>query len=223
MFMRHLTAVLLLVMANSAYTVGGGGGGGISAPSPTTQPKTPEQISAGHYRAGVRHKERALREEKRAAESDRARTRERSLAKAQREYGKAIDRLGKAIQAQANNYEAANELGFVLRKTGDFNNALAAYDRALTIKADYYPAVEYRGEALLHLGRYSEAKVAYMILFNNDAELANVLMAAMNRWAEDNADAELSDDAQAFRDWVIKRRTLAQLTQAFTADAERTW
>ena len=218
-------ALFLAVSVGYAYGAGGGGGGGfgdISA-SPAAKPKTPAEISAGHYKAGVRHKERAWKQEAKAAAATSDKKRERALAKAQKEYKKAIDRQGKAIEAKTSNYEAANELGYALRKTGDFEMALQAYDLALTIAPDYYPAIEYRGEAYLSLGRFAEAQEAYMVLFNNEPELANQLMEAMQKWVQDNGETELSEEATAFKDWVEERLTLAQLTQAYGADGSRNW
>ncbi len=225
MTLRHLFAIVFSLVIGQAHAAGSGGGGGFgSLPSPTTaKPKTPEEISAGHYAAGLKHKERAWKQEAKAAEATDEKRRERALARAEREYKKAIDRQGKAIQAMSSNYQAANELGYALRKTGDFKTALEAYDLALTIKPDYFEAVEYRGQAYLALGRFDEAKKAYMLLFNNDPELANQLINAMSRWADDNAAAPLTQEAAAFREWVAERRALAQLTQAYRPAGSEAW
>lgn len=222
---RQIFALFLALGVSYAYGAGSGGGGGGASVSPTApaKPKAPEEISAQHYREGIRHKERAWKQEAKAADATSEKRRDRALAKAQKEYKKAIDRQGKAIEAVTSNYQAANELGYALRKTGDFDTALQAYDLALTIEPAYYPAIEYRGEAYLALGQFDDAKNAYMVLFNNDPELANQLMQAMSQWADNNAESELSNEATAFREWVAERKAVAQLTQALTPTESAPW
>jgi tetratricopeptide (TPR) repeat protein len=224
---RHLFGIFLVLCGGYAFGAGsgGGGGGGFSGTS-TAAPaklKSPEEVSAQHYQAGVHHKERAWKQERKAVDATNDKRRDRALAKAQKEYKKAIDRQGKAIEAKTSNYAAANELGYALRKTGDFETALQAYELALAVQPAYYPAIEYRGEAFLALSRFDDAKNAYMVLFNNEPELANQLMGAMTQWADNSAEAQLTEQAVAFKNWVAERRTLAQLTQALTPSAGRSW
>ena len=45
------------------------------------------------------------------------------------------------------NYKAANELGYALRKSGDYRKAIGAYNYALEINPNFHQATEYRGEA----------------------------------------------------------------------------
>ena len=54
MTLRHLIPIVFSLITSHAYAAGSGGGGGFSVPSPTTaKPKTPEEISTGHYAAGL--------------------------------------------------------------------------------------------------------------------------------------------------------------------------
>ena len=53
----------------------------------------------------------------------------------------------KVIEEDGQHYKAFNMLGYSLRKMGKAKEAIAAYDRALSIKPDYAPALEYRGIA----------------------------------------------------------------------------
>lgn len=54
--------------------------------------------------------------------------------------------------------EAWNELGFALRQTGQYGEALKAYDQALRLRPNYPEALEYLGEAYVKLGRSEDAR-----------------------------------------------------------------
>ncbi len=54
--------------------------------------------------------------------------------------------------------EAWNELGFALRKTGQYPEALKAYDKALRLRPNFPEAMEYLGEAYVKLGRLDDAR-----------------------------------------------------------------
>ncbi len=58
----------------------------------------------------------------------------------------------KVVAEDAKHYRALNMLGYSLRNMGKAKEAIAAYDRALTIKPDYAPALEYRGVAHVMAG-----------------------------------------------------------------------
>jgi Flp pilus assembly protein TadD len=49
--------------------------------------------------------------------------------------------------------EARNELGFSLRQSGRYREALQAYDRALQLRPNFPVAPEYVGETSVTLGR----------------------------------------------------------------------
>ena len=69
----------------------------------------------------------------RAAKAGEPAARDKALAKAQKAYKQAVGKQGEAIKLDPQNYQAANELGFALRKTGDYRKALGAYNFALQI------------------------------------------------------------------------------------------
>ena len=79
-------------------------------------------------------------------------------------------------------YEAWNYVGYTNRKLGNYEAALTAYDRALTLKPDYPEAIEYRGHAYLGLNRLDDAKQAYLTLFGSNRKLAAQLLAGMQAW-----------------------------------------
>lgn len=60
--------------------------------------------------------------------------------------------FGEAAAADAGHYQALNMLGYSLRQLGRMKQAIAAYDKALSIKPDYAPALEYRGVAHVMAG-----------------------------------------------------------------------
>jgi tetratricopeptide (TPR) repeat protein len=167
--------------------------------------QTVDQAAANWYTEGMAQKEAALASEREASEAANPTERERLLAAANGHYKAAAAAHGKALKLHLGYYQAANELGFALRKTGAFQKALGAYNFALIIKPDFYPAIEYRGEAYLALGRLPEAQAAYVTLFRNEPALAARLLAVM-------ADHPVTADDGAFRVWVEEREALAALT-----------
>ncbi len=58
------------------------------------------------------------------------------------------------VEKDGQDYRALNMLGYSLRQIGRLADSLAAYDRALSIKPDYAPALEYRGVTLLILSNF---------------------------------------------------------------------
>jgi len=81
-------------------------------------------------------------------------------AKSRREFEKAIDRFKEAVKRDSLMYEAHNNLGYCLRKTGNYKAALDAYTVALRIKPNYAPAIEYRAEAFLGIDSVDAAQAA---------------------------------------------------------------
>ena len=63
----------------------------------------------------------------------------------------------KVIEEDGQHYKAFNMLGYSLRKMGKAKEAIAAYDKALSIKPDYAPALEYRGVAHVMAGNKAAA------------------------------------------------------------------
>lgn len=213
---KTLAVMLLIPWAVAGFAAGNGSGGAVNPAPATMTPRTPERIALRHYKAGVRHKEKAWKNEVKATGAKTEKKRDKYLAKAQKEYVKAIDRQREALGAVGNFADAANELGYAYRKTGDYDKALIAYRHALELKPDFAQAKEYLAEAYLALGRYDETKALYMDLFRSDGEMASELMQAMAAWVGTDA-ASTDTAAQAFATWVKERQVAAQVTRA-TAD-----
>ncbi len=219
-----LGLIIFSVYSPAAYPAGSGGGGGFTAPPPARS-LTPEQQSERLFKAGIRHRDKALKQEAKAAAAraaDKTKAQNRALAKAQKEFAKAIEKQSEAIQFDPQNYKAANELGYALRKTGDYRKAIGAYNYSLKINPNFHQATEYRAEALLALGYLEETKGAYLKLFRNDRELAGQLMAAMQAWLAAKG-KDLSEDEAAFSAWVEERQRLANITTDLSLGNTRVW
>lgn len=63
----------------------------------------------------------------------------------------------KVIEEDGQHYRAFNMLGYSLRKMGKAKEAIVAYNKALSIKSDYAPALEYRGVAHVMAGNKAAA------------------------------------------------------------------
>lgn len=212
MMKNPLTLCLLLaamLTGNTAFAAGSGGGGG-SIPTTSGQTKTPEQIAAAQYKYGLKQKDKALRAEQQAAEATSDKKRAKFEKRAQKAFKKAASHHKKVLQADPRHYQAANELGYALRKSGDFRNAVGAYNYALQLKPDFLEAIEYRGEAFIALGFFNEARNAYLRLYREDQNLAVELMSAMTQWVERRSAAiePMNEAEQGFVDWINERKRL---------------
>ena len=146
--------------------------------------------------------------------------------KIDKEYGRAVDDYEDAVGHYPRFYQAYSSLGYALRKLGQYEESLAAYNQSLEINPYYDEAIEYRGEAYLGLNRLDEAKGAYMELFQSDRVLAEQLMAAMLSWVaarRDDADGLDTAVVEQFAEWVEQRNELASYVQPINSDATGRW
>jgi tetratricopeptide (TPR) repeat protein len=220
---RILLFLTIAAFGPLALAAGSGadpGGGGLEGSMGPRVVKTPEQVAASEYKAGLRHKKKAWKQEGKAQTAKTDKKRDKALARAQKEYTKAIGNYATALQAVPRYAEAANELGYALRKTGQYKKAIGAYNYALEIKPDFNEAIEYRGEAFLALGLVDEAKKAYMQLFRADRDLAGQLMDAMDMWLVGQTNTE---GTASFSSWVSERKHLAEVTQDLSLNNKREW
>lgn len=186
---------------------GGGGGGFESAPR-----RSPEEIAESRYNAGLAHRDRAWKYEAEAAEAGSETKREKLLSKAQKQYAGAIKDFRRAIDKNPMHHAAYSSLGYALRRTGQLEEALEAYDQALSLRPTYAEAIEYRAEAYLGLGRLEEAKQAYVRLFVLERALADQLMRAMGTWLDERArqpNGVPRERLDAFATWLEERREIA--------------
>ena len=195
--------------------------------TPTTPRKSPAEEAAEHYNAGLQHRDKALALLKEASAPSATEKEKGKLEnKAAKEFGKAIDDYRQATRLNPKLYQAYSDMGFAQRKTGDYNGALESYNIALSVAADYGPAIEYRGEAYLGLDRVDDAKQAYLQLFPKDRPHADELLAAMKGWVEkhqSNPGQVTPAMLQSFSSWVQEREELAKQTPTVSELQIRKW
>lgn len=206
---------IALVMVLGLAVPGLEAAGGSSAP-PSTDPV---DTAAASYERGLKARDKAWELEK-EMEGAAAADRERLASKVEKQYEKAARAFRSATEENPMMYQAFSSLGYALRKTGDYDGSLAAYDRALEISPGYVEAIEYRAEAYLGLGRLDEVKSAYLQLFREDRERADELMAAMQTWVKDRKDDPGTLDpstVQEFTSWVKERSEVAGNTASLSS------
>ena len=74
------------------------------------------------------------------------------------DYRRALVLLQKVVQAEPRNADAWNYVGFSHRKLKQFDQSLAAYQKALAINPDHRGANEYLGELYLMTGEPQKAR-----------------------------------------------------------------
>jgi tetratricopeptide (TPR) repeat protein len=230
--MQKILIILLAVWGGAAIPdialAAGGGGGGMSMPR-TSQPRkqlSPDELAQRSYKRAVKHRQNAAKYEQKAEKQSSDKGRDKQLARAAKEYQRCRDDLDEALKHNPNMVAALSDLGFVHRKQGDCAGSLVSYDKALELDPQYTPAIEYRGEAYLQLGRIDDAKEAYMVLFRRDRELADQLMDAMQVWVQRHRgepEGTQVSGLDEFEQWLTERADLAAQTAALATPAERRW
>ena len=79
-------------------------------------------------------------------------------------WSAAIKMLKTIIANSPNNADALNLMGFSLRKSGDTQNALGFYTKALKINPGHKGAHEYLGELYVQTGQMAKARAQLKIL-----------------------------------------------------------
>jgi tetratricopeptide (TPR) repeat protein len=220
-------AVACAVAAGMAWASGGapapmGGGSG-----PSGAPRmTPEQMAGMQYNDGLKLQEKADKLIAEAAGAPDAKRKAKLESDASKAYTKARGKFENAIEKDPKMYAAHGALGYARRRLGDFEGSLQAYATALQINPGYTPAIEYRGEAYLGLGRLEDAKKAYMDLFTADRPRADELSTAMAKWVEAKRLDPAGVDPQAleeFSTWLSQRLEIARQTTALLPATNTRW
>ena len=223
-----LVGVSLAFLHARAWASGGSPmprSGGTSS-MPSAPRKTPAEEAADHYNAGLKLRDKGLALQKEAAQATKDKDRTKLEKKAQQEFERAISQFRTATVKDPRFYQAYSDLGFALRKTGDYPAALETYDHAISLAPTYSPALEYRGEAYLALDRVEDAKKAYMALLPSDRGRADELLAAMKGWVEKRRaePGTMTPDAvQEFSHWLDQRSELAGQTPSVSELQQRRW
>lgn len=218
-----VTGTCLIALPTTVVAAGGSAAGGMDF-EPRVK-KTPQQQAVDFYKQGIKLRDKAWKREQRAEETDNAKKREKQLAKAQQHFKKAIKKYRSAIDQDPRLFQAHGSLGYALRKIGQNEDALAAYDRSLALNADYTEAIEYRAETYLALGRWQDTKDAYMVLFKADRPRADLLMSAMQTWSHAASDKHRSDSAEvtAFVSWITERVQLSDQSMDLSMQSGKDW
>ena len=194
------------------------GGGSMSTPSMSMpRQQTPQQLARDAYNDGVHYVKKADKAQEYALQATDAGKKEKAKHEAQEAYAAANARFRQSLGADDSMPEAWNYLGYTSRKLGNYDDALAAYAKALTLKPGYPDALEYRGEAYLGLNRVTDAQQSYLDLYAGNRALAGKLLTAMKGWSSaQRANGANADSLDEFDKWVQEREQIAAQTAALT-------
>src|SRR5579862_1274298 len=160
------------------------GGGAMPAPAMSMpRPQSPQEKARDAYNDGVHDVKKADKAQEAAAQATDAGKKDKALKEAHDAYAAALAKFQEAVQEDPKSAEAWNYYGYTSRKLGSYDDALAAYGKALALKPGYPDALEYRGEAYLGLNRIDDAKQSYLDLYAGNRALAGKLLSAMKGWA----------------------------------------
>ena len=186
----------------------------VMAAGSRAQPRSPGDDAMMSFNDGVSARDRAWKLEKELATTKDAAAKAKLEAKILKAYQAAVRSQKNAVRYNPALFQAYGELGYALRKTGDYAAALEAYDKALSIQPGYAEAIEYRAEAYLGLNRIGEARQAYMTLHNGgDAARAKMLADAMTKWLEQRrADPAgvAAETIEEFAKWLTQRTEISR-------------
>lgn len=214
---RTVKGILVLGVAFACYqAVAFASGSSLPSSSSSPASMTPEERAIEAYNSGIEHKDKGRKFEEQAA-AKQGNDAQKLMEKARGEFEKSLKDFKNAAQSSPKLFQAYNGMGYAYRKTGNYTESLAMYDKAIGMAPGFYAeAVEYRGEAYLALNRLDDAKKAYMDLFAADRKQADLLMAAMKTWvAARQADAAGVDAAALadFSKWVGERSEMAKQSE----------
>ena len=202
----RVTTLILLLAPLSVFAASGGGGYGGDRLESSAPRKSPEDIAASEYNDGLEYRDKAWEYEQESKLSEDEKKKDKLLKKALKSYRKAADRFEKAVKHNPQLYQAWSALGHALKKTGEYDESLAAYKKALSINPDYHEAIEYQAEAHMAVHRFAEVKKAYARLVKEHTEYAGKLMQAIHEWLP-KQDVSGNAELQAFSEWAKQQGT----------------
>jgi tetratricopeptide (TPR) repeat protein len=186
--------------------------------APMMQAPSPQDQAISSYNDGIRMREQAWKMEKELESQSDPAKQEDLRGRIHKKFEAVVRSQSNAVKLNPSFVQAWGELGYAQRKLGNYPDALAAYDKALTIQPGYAEAIEYRGEAYLGLNRLKDAKEAYLMLFEGgDKERSGLLGAAMKKWVDERRKTPgdvPADQIDTFAKWVEQRREISALAGA---------
>lgn len=166
--------------------------------------KTPEEKAISAYNKGLKKLNAAWIQAQKSKTLADEKEQERLENKAQKLFDRSIKYFNEAVKHDPELYQAHSNLGLVLCKTGALNNSLAAYERALSIKSDYYAAIEYLAENQLQMHQFSKVQSAYIRLTSEQPKYAKKLRQVIIEWKENLPKSSESDPAlRNFDRWFL--------------------
>src|SRR5271170_4178102 len=137
--MRSALLILSAGLMMAAGSPGFASGGMMhqSAPPQPPRPQTPAQQAAGVYNDGVRLVKKADKAQEAATTASDAGKKDKATREANDEYTAALAKFQQAVQIDPSAHEAWNYVGYTNRKLGHYSDALAAYEKALSLKPGY--------------------------------------------------------------------------------------
>lgn len=215
-----LKALPTCVLLGAAATALAHGGAPMPAPQPSMpRVETPEQKAHDLYNDGVRYAKKADKAQSEADKATDAARKDKAAHEAQERYASSLEKFQQAVELDPQLYEGWNYVGYASRRLGHYEDALAAYDKALALKPGYPDAIEYRGEAYLAVNRIPDAKQAYLDLFAGNRALADKLLTAMKAWIVKERASPSGTDATGVDEldkWIQERAQIAGQTAALT-------
>lgn len=216
----HLAAKAFLFGLTAAATplAWSNGGGSMSTPSMSMpHVESPQQKARDAYNDGVRDVKKADKAQEAALQASDAGKKDKALHEAHDAYAAGLEKFKLAVAQDGSLAEAWNYLGYTSRKLGNYDDALAAYGRAITLKPGYPDALEYRGEAYLGLNRLTDAQQSYLDLYAGNRALAGKLLGAMKSWsAAQRTGSTATANLDEFDKWIQEREQIAAQTAALT-------
>jgi tetratricopeptide (TPR) repeat protein len=220
----RLRVVSACLLAAATPFAGAAGGGAMQIQAPRQE--SPQDKAKGLYNQGVRDVKKADKFQTSAMQLTDTGKKDKAVREAQEYYTSALSKFQTATENDPQMYEAWNYVGYTNRKLGNYDTALAAYERALTLHPGYPEALEYRGEAFLGLNRVADAQQAYLDLFAGNRALADKLLASMKDWLQTQR-ASSSADANTVSEldkWIQERSAIAGQTASLTREgAAASW
>ncbi|MEE8585786.1 MAG: tetratricopeptide repeat protein [Acidobacteriota bacterium] len=210
-------ALVAVALAAVALPVALASGGRPASGSPRvdrTPQLTPQQKAINYYNRGLKNRDKAWKHEEKARRASVEKKRQKEIEKAQKQFTRAVKEFRSAVKLVDNFHQAYGSLGYALRRTGQYEEALQAYDQSLAIHSGYVEAIEYRAEAYLGLNRLEDAKSAYLLLVRQDQKQAGKLLEAMKDWIGQRREDQRVDagSLDEFSQWVAERDGIAQTT-----------
>jgi tetratricopeptide (TPR) repeat protein len=211
----------VLLLANLIPAAWANGGGGMSSMRAMPRIESSQDKARDAYNSGVHDVKKADKAQEAAAQASDPGKKDKAAREAHDLYASSLAKFKQAVDLDNTLHEAWNYVGYTSRKLGNYDDALAAYDKALALKPGDPDALEYRGEAYLGVNRLPDAQQAYLDLYAGNRALAGKLLTAMKGWVaaqRANPGGPSAASVDEFDKWIQERAQIAAQTAALTRE-----